>query len=67
MTNTWYPSDWDQAYRPSYAKIRRTVVRHMQVHLYQYSVPKLKTPSITQSWGKTVNLLEIFKYMYLLS
>ena len=35
MTNTWYASDWDQAYRPSYAKIRRTVVRHIQVHLYK--------------------------------
>ena len=35
MTNTWYASDWDQAYRPSYAKIRRTVVRHIQVHLYR--------------------------------
>ena len=23
MTNTWYASNWDQAYRPSYAKIRR--------------------------------------------
>ena len=34
MTNTWYASDWDQAYRPSYAKIRCTVVRHIQVHLY---------------------------------
>ena len=34
MTNTWYASDWDQAYRPSYAKIRRTEVRHIQVHLY---------------------------------
>ena len=34
MTNTRYASDWDQAYRPSYAKIRRTVVRHIQVHLY---------------------------------
>ena len=34
MTNTWYASDWDQAYCPSYAKIRRTVVRHIQVHLY---------------------------------
>ena len=34
MTNTWYASDWDQAYRPSYAKIRRTVVCHIQVHLY---------------------------------
>ena len=34
MTNTWYASDWDQAYRPSYAKICRTVVRHIQVHLY---------------------------------
>ena len=38
MTNTWYASDWDQAYRPSYAKIRRTVVRHIQVHLYIYIV-----------------------------
>ena len=50
MTNTWYASDWDQPYRPSYqelfiiiqinsswsyAKICRTVVRHIQVHLYQ--------------------------------
>ena len=35
MTNT--ASDWDQAYRPSYAKIRHTVVRHIQVHL-QYSL-----------------------------
>ena len=35
MTNTWYASDWDQTYHPSYAKIRRTVVRHIQVHLYQ--------------------------------
>ena len=34
MTNTWYASDWDQAYRPSYAKIRHTVVRHIQVHLH---------------------------------
>ena len=34
MTNTWYASDWDQACRPSYAKICRTVVRHIQVHLY---------------------------------
>ena len=37
MTNTWYASDWDQAYRPSYSKICRTVVRHIQVHLYQIS------------------------------
>ena len=35
-TNTWYASDWDQAYRPSYEKIRRKVVRHIQVHLYSY-------------------------------
>ena len=34
MTNTWYASGWDQAYRPSYAKIRHTVVCHIQVHLY---------------------------------
>ena len=34
MTNTWYASDWDQAYRPSYAKTCHTVVRHTQVHLY---------------------------------
>ena len=34
MTNIWYASDWDQAYCPSYAKIRRTVIRHIQVHLY---------------------------------
>ena len=34
MANTWYASAWDQAYRPSYAKICRTVVRHIQVHLY---------------------------------
>ena len=34
MTNTWYASDWDQAYRPSYAKICHTVGRHIQVHLY---------------------------------
>ena len=42
MTNTRYASDWDQAYRPSYAKIRRTVVRHIQVHLYKHrgSTPK---------------------------
>ena len=33
MTNTLYASDWDQSYRPSYAKIRRTVVLHIQVHL----------------------------------
>ena len=26
--------DWDQAYCPSYAKICRTVFRHIQVHLY---------------------------------
>ena len=31
---SWYASDLDQAYRPSYAKIRRIVVRHIQVHLY---------------------------------
>ena len=36
MTNTWYESDWDQAYRPSYAKICHTVVCHIQVHLYHY-------------------------------
>ena len=34
MTNTWYVSDWDQAYRQSYAKICCTVVCHIQVHLY---------------------------------
>ena len=34
MMNTWYASHWDQAYSPSYAKIRRTVVHHIQVHLY---------------------------------
>ena len=34
MMNTWYASDWGQAYRPSYAEIRRTVVRHIQVYLY---------------------------------
>ena len=39
MTYTWYTSDLDQAYLdqaycPSYAKIRHTVVRHIQVHLY---------------------------------
>ena len=39
MTNTWYASDWDQAYRPSYAKIRHTVVRHIQVHLYTHIHP----------------------------
>ena len=33
MANTWYASDWDQAYRPSHAKICRIVVRHIQVHL----------------------------------
>ena len=37
MTNTWYASDWDQAYRPSYAKICRTVICYIQVHLYCYS------------------------------
>ena len=36
MKNTWYASDWDQAYRPSYAKSCRTVVGHIQVHLYMY-------------------------------
>ena len=30
MTNTRYALDWDQAYCTSYAKIRRTVVRHIQ-------------------------------------
>ena len=40
MTNTWYASNLDQAYRPSYAKIRRTVVRHIQVHLY-YTITEL--------------------------
>ena len=34
MTNTLYASDWEQAYRPSYAKICRTGLRHIQVHLY---------------------------------
>ena len=29
-----YASDWDQVYRLSYAKICRTVVRHIQVYLY---------------------------------
>ena len=33
-----YASDWDQAYCPSYAKICRTVVRHIQVHLYYISI-----------------------------
>ena len=37
MTNTWYASDWDQAYRPSYAKIRRIVVRHIQFHVYYFN------------------------------
>ena len=38
MANTWYASDWDQAYRLSYAKICRTVVRHIQVHLYSFNM-----------------------------
>ena len=29
-----YALDCDQAYHLSYAKIRRTVVRHIQVHLH---------------------------------
>ena len=31
MTNTWYASDWDQAYRPVF-------VRHMQKSVVQWSV-----------------------------
>ena len=30
----YYATDWHQVYRPSYAKIRHTMVRHIQVHLY---------------------------------
>ena len=48
MTNTWYASDWDQAYRPSYAEIRHTVVRHIQVHLYKNSNGK-KSPIWNES------------------
>ena len=38
MQNTSYTLDWEQAYRPSNAKIRRTVVRHMQKSVVQWSV-----------------------------
>ena len=51
MTNTWYASDWDQAYRPSYAKIRRTVVRHIQVHLYKHIMLMLISPRKVSSEG----------------
>ena len=49
MTNTCYVSDWDQAYRPSYAKIRHTVVRHIQVHLYK-ELQKLSTHLPEELW-----------------
>ena len=55
MMNTWYASDWDQAYRRSYAKICHTVVRHIQVHLYKPSILWAKIiASITLSWGHKV-------------
>ena len=47
MTNTWYASD--QAYRPSYAKIRRTVVRHIQVHLYNIKKSSIRRALIESS------------------
>ena len=55
MMNTWYASDWDQAYRPSYAKICHTVVRHIQVHLYLHpSIKALLLPppcnSVSHFW-----------------
>ena len=49
MTNTWYASDWDQSYRPSYAKIFRTVVRHIQVHLYFFLLFLMLTRSVCVS------------------
>ena len=47
MRNTWYASDWDQANRPSYAKIRRIVVRHIQVHLY-YGIRMILFPGMAE-------------------
>ena len=52
MTNTWYASDWGQAYCLSYAKIRHTVVRHIQVYLYFKKLPwKFKCP---EGWSLRV-------------
>ena len=55
MTNTWYASDWDQAYRPSYAKIRRTVVRHIQVHLYLQVNLRVYRANSFDVWGQYVS------------
>ena len=52
MTNTWHASDWDQAYCPSYAKICRTVVRHIQVHLYWYLSPHETSLWLPHYWGR---------------
>ena len=46
MTNTWYASNWDQAYPPSYAKIRHTVIHHIQVHLYLHTYTKFRKGNI---------------------
>ena len=58
MTNTWYASDWDQAYSPSYAKLCRTVVRHIQVHRYNiliiYSIQGVTMNQVWKSKWKTL-------------
>ena len=60
MTNTWYALAWDQAYRPSYAKICRTVVRHIQVHLYHQIIRLLLGP-------RGVDVLTYISHSYQLS
>ena len=51
MRNTWYASDLDQVYRPWYAKICRTVVRHIQVHLQK-----------PERWLKPWHMVLIWEY-----
>ena len=67
---TWiWQTQWDQAYRPSCAKIHRTVFRHIQVHLYtntwyinqqRYRAMKLEcSPEISLS--RNVNITGLTK------
>ena len=60
MTNTWYASDWDQAYRPSYAKIRRTVVRHIQEKIKTF----LSERRFFVFLGKKINKLIFMKVFW---
>ena len=65
MPNTLYASNWDQAYRPSYAKIPYTVVRHIQVHLYNIKLPNKRKLFIYERFNiTTITMISTVEWFY---